>query len=250
MRYFIEFSYNGKAYHGWQRQPKAITVQEVLENALSTLLRETVSVVAAGRTDSGVHAAQMFAHFNTELPISELLVHKLNAFLPKDIAVKAVYKVQPQAHARFDALKRTYQYHIATEKEVFLYDYAMQLTLPLNVATMNEACQILFYYSDFECFSKTHTDVKTFLCQIYQAYWQQEGGQLIFTISANRFLRNMVRAVVGTLLEVGLQRLSLTGFEEVILSKKRSKAGASVPAAGLFLTEITYPSDIFIQKIN
>lgn len=250
MRYFIEFSYNGKAYHGWQRQPKAITVQEVLENALSTLLRETVSVVSAGRTDSGVHAAQMFAHFNTELPISELLVHKLNAFLPKDIAIKAVYKVQPQAHARFDALKRTYQYHIATEKEVFLYDYAMQLTLPLNVATMNEACQILLDHTDFECFSKTHTDVKTFLCNIYEAHWQQASQELIFTISANRFLRNMVRAIVGTLINVGLEKLSLTGFENIILSKKRSNAGASVPACGLFLTEIIYEPSIFLEKVS
>ena len=250
MRYFIEFSYNGKNYYGWQIQPKALSVQEVLQNALATLLRTPISLVGAGRTDSGVHARQMFAHFDFQEALSESLVHKLNSFLPQDIAVKNIYEVKPEAHARFDALKRTYQYHIAVKKDPFLTDSSMLFTLPLSVPLMNEACQILFYYSDFECFSKTHTDVKTFLCQIYQAYWQQEEDQLIFTISANRFLRNMVRAVVGTLLEVGQQRLSLTGFEEVILSKKRSKAGASVPAAGLFLTEITYPSDIFIQKIN
>mgnify|MGYP001016000019 CR=1 FL=1 len=171
MRYFIEFSYNGKNYHGWQLQPKAITVQGVLQNALTTILREEISVIGAGRTDSGVHALQMFAHFDTERELSDDLVRKLNAFLPYDIAVHSIRAVKPDAHARFDALKRTYQYHISIEKSPFRYDYSMPLTLPLNVDVMNEAAQILFDYTDFQCFSKTHTDVKTFNCKIYEAHW-------------------------------------------------------------------------------
>ncbi|WP_315013377.1 tRNA pseudouridine(38-40) synthase TruA [Capnocytophaga leadbetteri] len=250
MRYFIEFSYNGKNYHGWQLQPKAITVQGVLQNALTTILREEISVIGAGRTDSGVHALQMFAHFDTERELSDDLVRKLNAFLPYDIAVHSICAVKLDAHARFDALKRTYQYHISIEKSPFRYDYSMPLTLPLNVDVMNEAAQILFDYTDFQCFSKTHTDVKTFNCKIYEAHWAVVEGELVFTITADRFLRNMVRAIVGTLINVGLQKLSLTGFEDIIISKSRSKAGASVPACGLFLTQVTYPKEIFLQKSN
>jgi len=175
---------------------------------------------------------------------------KLNAFLPYDIAVHSICAVKPDAHARFDALKRTYQYHISIEKSPFRYDYSMPLTLPLNVDVMNEAAQILFDYTDFQCFSKTHTDVKTFNCKIYKAHWAIVGGELVFTITADRFLRNMVRAIVGTLINVGLQKLSLTGFEDIIISKSRSKAGASVPACGLFLTQVTYPEEIFLQKSN
>ena len=250
MRYFIEFSYNGKNYYGWQIQPKALSVQEVLQNALATLLRTPISLVGAGRTDSGVHARQMFAHFDFQEALSESLVHKLNSFLPQDIAVKNIYEVKPEAHARFDALKRTYQYHIAVKKDPFLTDSSMLFTLPLSVPLMNEACQILLDHTDFECFSKTHTDVKTFLCNIYEAHWQQASQELIFTISANRFLRNMVRAIVGTLINVGLEKLSITGFENIILSKKRSNAGASVPACGLFLTEIIYEPSIFLEKVS
>lgn len=250
MRYFIEFSYNGKNYHGWQLQPKAITVQGVLQNALTTILREEISVIGAGRTDSGVHALQMFAHFDTERELSDDLVRKLNAFLPYDIVVHSIRAVKTDAHARFDALKRTYQYHISIEKSPFRYDYSMPLTLPLNVDVMNEAAQILFDYTDFQCFSKTHTDVKTFNCKIYEAHWAVVEGELVFTITADRFLRNMVRAIVGTLINVGLQKLSLTGFEDIIISKSRSKAGASVPACGLFLTQVTYPEEIFLQKSN
>lgn len=250
MRYFIEFSYNGKNYHGWQLQPKAITVQGVLQNALTIILREEISVIGAGRTDSGVHALQMFAHFDTECELSDDLVRKLNVFLPYDIAVHSICAVKTDAHARFDALKRTYQYHISIEKSPFKYDYSMPLTLPLNVDVMNEAAQILFDYTDFQCFSKTHTDVKTFNCKIYEAHWAIVGSELVFTITADRFLRNMVRAIVGTLINVGLQKLSLTGFEDIIISKSRSKAGASVPACGLFLAQVTYPEEIFLQKSN
>ena len=250
MRYFIELSFFGKNYHGWQSQPKAISVQEVLEQGLSTILRTPISVVGAGRTDSGVHASQMFAHFDVTEPLPTNFVHRLNAFLPKDIAVHNIYEMKPNAHTRFDALKRTYQYHISTQKDVFAYDYAMFFTHTLNIAIMNEAAQILLDYSDFQCFSKTHTDVKTFICKIYKAHWEKIDKQLVFTITADRFLRNMVRAIVGTLIDVGLQKLSLTDFEDIILSKNRSKAGASVPACGLLLTHIEYPEELFIQKIN
>lgn len=250
MRFFIKFSFFGKHYHGWQIQPKAMTVQQVLQQALSTLLREPIAVVGAGRTDSGVHAQEMYAHFDTNTPLPPDLVAKLNSFLPIDIAIDSIYVVTPEAHARFSAISRTYQYHISTQKDVFNYNYSMSFSLPLNVALMNEAAHILYYYTDFQCFSKTHTDVKTFLCKVYQAYWQQIGHELVFTITADRFLRNMVRAIVGTLIEVGKERLSLTDFEDIIIGKNRSKAGASVPASGLFLTRIEYPEDIFVEKIT
>ena len=250
MRFFIKFSFFGKHYHGWQIQPKALTVQQILQQALSTLLREPIAVVGAGRTDSGVHAQEMYAHFDTNNPLPPDLVAKLNTFLPIDIAIDSIYVVTPEAHARFSAISRTYQYHISTQKDVFNYNYSMSFSLPLNVALMNEAAHILYYYTDFQCFSKTHTDVKTFLCKVYQAYWQQIGHELVFTITADRFLRNMVRAIVGTLIEVGKQRLSLTDFEDIIIGKNRSKAGASVPACGLFLTRIEYPEDIFVEKIT
>ncbi len=250
MRFFIKFSFFGKHYHGWQIQPKAMTVQQVLQQALSTLLREPIAVVGAGRTDSGVHAQEMYAHFDTNNPLPPDLVAKLNSFLPIDIAIDSIYVVTPEAHARFSAISRTYQYHISTQKDVFNYNYSMSFSLPLNVALMNEAAHILYYYTDFQCFSKTHTDVKTFLCKVYQAYWQQIGHELVFTITADRFLRNMVRAIVGTLIEVGKERLSLTDFEDIIIGKNRSKAGASVPASGLFLTRIEYPEDIFVEKIT
>nr|WP_314289982.1 tRNA pseudouridine(38-40) synthase TruA [uncultured Capnocytophaga sp.] len=250
MRYFIELSFFGKHYYGWQIQPKVISIQEILQKALSTLLREPIEIVGAGRTDSGVHASQMFAHFSTDNTLPERLIQRLNTFLPKDIAIHNIYKMSPLAHARFDAIKRTYQYHISTQKNAFSYNYSMLFTIPLKVSLMNEACQILLDYTNFQCFSKTHTDVKTFNCKIYEAHWQQLKSELIFTISADRFLRNMVRAIVGTLIEVGLQKISLTDFENIIINKKRSEAGASVPACGLFLTHIEYPENLFIEKVN
>ena len=196
MRYFIEFSYNGKNYYGWQNQPNAVSVQEFLENALSTLLRENIQVVGAGRTDSGVHAKQMFAHFDTCQHFEpEKLVHKLNSFLPKDIAIFRVFKVLDNAHARFDAVKRTYEYHISTRKNVFNYQTSMHVNLPLSVDKMNVAAEILLKHTDFQCFSKSNTDVFTYNCEIYEAFWKKNDDMLIFTISANRFLRNMVRAI-------------------------------------------------------
>lgn len=241
MRYFIELAYKGTLYHGWQYQPNAASVQETLNKALTMLFRVPIDIVGAGRTDAGVHAKQMFAHFDldTEIDVS-YYIHKLNSFLPKDIAIIDIHKVHADAHARFDANKRTYEYHINRKKDAFASDDSWYYSLPLEVNKMNEACQILFKYIDFECFSKTHTDVNTFNCVIYQAQWEQIGDKLVFTVAADRFLRNMVRAIVGTMIEIGKEKITLDDFVKIIEGKDRSKAGFSVPAHGLFLTKIDY----------
>nr|WP_321411421.1 tRNA pseudouridine(38-40) synthase TruA [uncultured Allomuricauda sp.] len=249
MRYFIQFSYFGKAYHGWQNQPNAITVQEVLEKALSTLLREKVEVVGAGRTDAGVHAKQMFGHFDfDDIPDAEDLVYRLNSFLPDDIAVQALRPVKLEAHARFDATQRTYEYWLVKEKNPFLFDHAHLVKHHLDVDAMNKAAKILLGYTDFECFSKSNTDVKTFNCDIRQAFWTLDKEKWVFTITADRFLRNMVRAVVGTLLDVGQGKMSPEEIHQVIASKDRGAAGASVPAKGLYLTKVLYPKEIFDEQ--
>ncbi len=241
MRYFIRLSYFGKNYHGWQSQPNAVSVQEELTNALSILLGETIEIVGAGRTDSGVHAKDMYAHFDYTAPIdTENLVKRLNSFLPKDIAVFSIFKVADQAHARFDATKRTYQYKIHLQKDAFKNDFSWYLHTDLDVDLMNKASEILFEYIDFQCFSKSNTDVYTYNCKITEAYWTRQENELVFTITADRFLRNMVRAIVGTLIGVGQHKISLEDFEEIIKSKNRSKAGFSVPAHGLYLTKVTY----------
>lgn len=242
MRYFVQFSYFGKAYHGWQNQPNAITVQEILEKAFSTLLKIKVSLMGAGRTDAGVHAKQMFAHFDAE-KITDFtdLVFRLNALLPDDIAVQKVFQVAVDAHARFDAIERTYEYWISQEKSPFYQDNAHYIKKPLDVAAMNQAAELLLEYEDFECFSKSNTDVHTHLCDIKEAYWQIQEDRLVFTITANRFLRNMVRAIVGTLLEVGSGKITIDDVKAVIESKDRTKAGPSVPAKGLYLMKVVYP---------
>lgn len=249
MRYFIKLAYNGKKYCGWQSQPHSLGVQEVIENALSLLLRTPISIVGAGRTDSGVHAKESFAHFDFEGQFPENLVQKLNSFLAKDIVILQIFRMKPQAHARFSAVKRTYEYHISLEKNPFLFEYSYYFHRKLNVEKMNEACAILKEYTDFQCFSKTKTDVFTYNCNIENAFWEIKENQLIFHISADRFLRNMVRAIVGTLLEIGQERLSLQGFRQVIESKNRSKAGFSVPAHALYLTAVEYPSHIFHSQV-
>ncbi|WP_299119199.1 tRNA pseudouridine(38-40) synthase TruA [uncultured Winogradskyella sp.] len=249
MRYFLEFSYNGKAYHGWQNQPNAITVQEVIEKALTTILKSKISTMGAGRTDAGVHASQMFAHFDFEGDIeAKDLVYKLNSFLPKDIAATDIFKVKPDAHARFDALSRTYNYKISTTKNVFDYDFTYEVQLSLNIEKMNEACKILLKYKDFQCFSKSNTDVKTYNCDIKEAFWAHKSNQLIFKITADRFLRNMVRAIVGTMINIGLGKLKSEDLHNIIASKDRSEAGFSVPAHGLYLVEIVYPDHIKLNK--
>lgn len=245
MRYFIELSYNGTAYHGWQIQPKAITVQEVLEDALSTVLNDEISVMGAGRTDTGVHATQMFAHFDSErLFDTDDLVYKLNSFLPFNIAITDVFKVKPEAHARFDAIRRSYLYRISLKKNVFTHRNAYYIKQELDVEQMNAAAKILFEYKDFQCFSKTHTDVKTYYCDIMKARWFVRDGEIQFAITADRFLRNMVRAIVGTMINIGLGKMSVEDLHTIIQSKNRSEAGYSVPAHGLYLTEVVYPKTI------
>lgn len=241
MRYFIELAYKGTNYHGWQYQPGADSVQETFNKALSLLLKTDIDIVGAGRTDTGVHAKQMFAHFDfdTEIDLPQL-IHKLNSFLPKDIVIFTIIKVADEAHARFDATKRTYEYHIHTMKNAFENEGSYQVQLPLDINKMNEACEILFKHNDFECFSKVNTDVKTFNCVIFEAHWKQNGNKLVFTIAADRFLRNMVRAIVGTMINIGTEKISLKDFEKIIDSKDRSQAGFSVPAQGLYLTKIEY----------
>lgn len=242
MRYFIEFAYNGKNYFGFQVQPDVISVQETLDKALSLLLRQEIEIVGAGRTDSGVHAKQMFAHFDTyEIADIPKLIQRLNSYLPNDIVIYNISLVHEEAHARFDATSRTYEYYIHTFKDAFINDGSWFVHQKLDVEKMNEAAKILFEYTDFECFSKVHTDVNTFNCTITQAFWSHNNNQLIFTISADRFLRNMVRAIVGTLINVGINKLSLTDFRKIIESKNRSKAGFSVPAHGLYLVKVKYP---------
>lgn len=241
-RFFLKLAYNGKNYHGWQMQPKDISVQEILEKALSTILRSPIEIVGAGRTDSGVHAREMFAHFDAEnLPETSELIKKLNSFLPTDIAVSDVISVHHDAHARFDAVSRTYQYHIHQNKNPFLHDSSWFYPHNLDLEKMNQAANILLEYVDFECFSKTNTDVNTFNCKITHARWQKTNDEIIFSITADRFLRNMVRAVVGTLIEVGIGKLEPENIRNIILSKNRSNAGFSVPAHGLYLTQIVYP---------
>lgn len=241
MRYFIEFSYNGKKYHGWQQQPDAISVQEKMNDALSTIFRTNIEVVGAGRTDTGVHASQMFAYFDREHTMIDEVVFKLNSILPNDIVVHQVFPVDKDKHARFDAVSRTYQYKIWLGRNPFLLDFSWQIhTLKPDVLKMNEAAKLLLEYEDFQCFSKVKTNVHTFNCNIVEAFWMQNGKELIFTITANRFLRNMVRAIVGTLIDVGFGKISIADFRAVIESKNRSNAGLSVPAKGLFLTNIKY----------
>ena len=248
-RYFIELSYDGSAYHGWQRQPNAISIQQVIEDALSKLVRNSISLLGAGRTDTGVHALQMFAHFDVSQKIAntkELIFH-LNGFLKDDISIKGIRQVQPNANARFDATARYYEYHISTTKDPFHSKLHYYLKNQPDIDMMNEAAKTLLLHQDFQCFSKTNTDVKTFLCDIKKAVWKQKGAYLIFYISSNRFLRNMVRSIVGTLLEVGYKKRKVEDIEDLIKSKDRRQAGFSVPAHGLYLSRVEYPQNIFID---
>lgn len=242
MRYFIHLAYNGTPYHGWQIQPNATSVQETLNKAFSVLLQSEINLMGAGRTDTGVHAKEMYAHFDFEAIIDiPNLVHKLNSFLPKDIVIHDIIPVHDDAHTRFDATKRTYEYHIHQFKNPFLDELSWYFHQPLDIDLMNEAAKLLFNYTDFECFSKVNTDVNTFDCTIFEAHWKRgENDQLVFTISANRFLRNMVRSIVGTLVNIGLHKITIEDFAQIIESKSRDKAGFSVPGHGLYLTQITY----------
>jgi tRNA pseudouridine38-40 synthase len=247
-RYFIYLGYNGKNYCGWQVQPNGVAVQQCIEEALATLLRQPVPITGAGRTDAGVHARLMVAHFDWHEPIADLsfLSEKLNRLLPKDIAVYRIVPVRPDAHTRFDATSRTYNYYVTTRKDPFNHELVYRLSGTLDYEAMNKACEVLFDYTDFTSFSKLHTDVKTNNCRIMQAGWQQEGDVWVFTVQADRFLRNMVRAIVGTLLEVGRGKLTVEGVRRVIEAKDRCRAGTSVPGHALFLVDVTYPDELFI----
>lgn len=241
MRYFIEFSYDGTHFFGYQIQPSQITVQEEMEKALSTLLRKPIKITGAGRTDTGVHAKKIFAHFDFEEALSDNLVYRLNGFLPESIGVKRIFKVSDEDHARFSATYRTYHYYISLEKDPFTVQNAWQhWRKKLDVDAMNEACKILFEYEDFTSFARLHADNKTNLCKIYQAEWDVNGDELKFTIKANRFLRNMVRAIVGTMVEIGVGKLKPTDLHRIIQEQHRNSAGTSAPAQGLFLADVGY----------
>jgi len=252
-RYFIHLTYDGTNYHGWQIQENANTVQQELQQALSTLFREEVAVVGCGRTDTGVHARDFYAHFERSEQLDELeeLTIRLNKMIPRDIAIFSIFGVDAEVHTRFSALSRTYEYHVNTWKDPFSIKRSCFITHPIDVEKMNSAAQALYDYTDFTSFSKTHTQVKTNLCKIMKAQWTEgEGGKLVFTIQADRFLRNMVRAIVGTLFEVGKSKMTTQQFRQVIEAKDRSLAGTSVPAEGLYLTRVEYPESDLNQQIK
>jgi tRNA pseudouridine38-40 synthase len=248
-RFFVTLSYNGRNYVGWQIQPNGTSVQQVMQYALSVILRESVQIVGAGRTDAGVHARRMIAHFDWDGGAFSPgdLVYKLNNFLPKDISVSDIRPVKADAHARFSALLRTYSYHITTQKDPFLHELTYRVHFHPDVQRMNALCEVLKEYSDFTSFSKLHTDVQTNLCRIESARWEKKGDhQYLFTITADRFLRNMVRAIVGTLLDVGRGRIDERDLRRIIEAKDRSVAGDSAPGYALFLEDVVYPDDIWL----
>lgn len=239
-RYFLELSYKGTAYHGWQTQPNATSVQQTIEDRLSALLRRRTPIVGAGRTDTGVHASYYVAHFDTDTAIDDSLFYKLNCALPTDIAVHRITEVDPSCHARFGATRREYKYYISTAKNAFNRDFTLTVTIPLNIEAMNEAADKLLDMSDFITFSKMHSGNKTNICHIFEAHWEERGEILIFTIAADRFLRNMVRSIVGTLYDVGRGKISVDQFVAIAESRDRSRASGGAVAAGLFMTDIEY----------
>lgn len=246
LRYFIKLAYKGTNYHGWQVQPNAITVQELLNKSFSTIFRTPLEIVGAGRTDTGVHAEEFYAHVDieNEFNASEI-IYKLNGLLPNDIVVYDIFETTENAHARFDATSRSYEYRIFLGKNPFLTETAWQLiTTRLAIEKMNEAAEILKTHTNFKCFSRSNSDVRTYNCNIMQAGWKQTNQLLVFHITADRFLRNMVRAIVGTLIEIGKGKMTLDEFIQVIESENRCNAGPSAPAQGLFLTRVTYPKTI------
>lgn len=247
-RYFLELSYKGTQFHGWQIQKNAFTVQECLESALSTYFKTPISVMGSGRTDTGVHASMQVCHFDLDLKFDrEKFLKAVNAILPKDISIHSIRNVKPDAHARFHALERSYVYRIIFRKSPFLDQLAWQYFFDPDVDKMNLAAKALLRHEDFESFSKVHTEVNHFLCQIKYARWEQKDDELLFHITANRFLRGMVRTIVGTLLDVGLGRRSVDEMDFIIESRNRLKAGKASPAKGLFLSRIEYPKDIYLD---
>ncbi len=254
-RYFIRLSYDGSSFYGWQRQPGFVaTVQKEIEEALSLLLRQEITIVGAGRTDTGVHAREFYAHMDVPGAITEFSPHqvayKLNRILPAQVAIQHILPVTTQAHARFSALSRTYQYRITTRKDPFENGRAWLFEPELNIGAMQQAADILLEHRDFACFSKSNTQVKTTLCEVMRARWEDQGHLLIFEIKANRFLRNMVRAIVGTLVGVGQGKTTREEFVAILKSGDRKQAGYSAPGHGLFLTDIEYPAEIWLPEKN
>lgn len=249
MRYFLEIAYDGTRFHGWQIQPNALSVQEVLNDCLSKVLRQPINTIGSGRTDTGVHASQQFVHFDvTDLLDEKEVLHRFNRLLPNDIAAKGLFQVSDDAHARFDAFERIYHYHVTLTKDPFKRFYAHYLSREPDVEKMNKAAAMLLQYEDFTSFSKVKGDTKHYNCNMYEAFWEQQDQHLLFTIRANRFLRGMVRLVVGTLLDVGRGKLTVEQFEHIISSKDRSKASGAAPAEGLYLAKVSYPEHLFQGK--
>ena len=248
MRYFFEIAYNGANYNGWQSQHNAVGVQTIVENVLEKILRIPVKIVGSGRTDTGVHCEQQFFHSDLEVELDRpLLIQKLNSFLPRDIAIKSIRRVRPDASARYDAIGRTYRYQITRVKNPFLLGLSWHYFKDLEIGNMNAAAALLVGEHDFECFSKVKTDVNHFICDVKKAVWVEKNDALIFRISANRFLRGMVRAVVGTLLDVGTGKITQKEFVSILQSRDRKKAGANVPAHGLYLEQVKYRRQIFLK---
>jgi len=247
-RYFIELSFKGTRFHGWQLQSNALTVQQLIEDALSLLLKERVQITGAGRTDAGVHALYYVAHFDAsdeKLEEKADVLYHLNSILPPDVRVHSLVSVPATAHARYDAIKRCYEYHVCLQRNPFLADYACFFPYHVDVQKMNEGAQLIRQANDFTSFAKLHSSAKTNQCKVYKAVWQRYGDRLVFMIEADRFLRNMVRAIAGTLLDVGRGKISLSRLQEIIEGKNRSLAGNSLPPQGLFLTDVVYP-DVYL----
>jgi tRNA pseudouridine38-40 synthase len=247
-RYFIELSYDGSEYHGWQVQPNAKTIQETLNLALSTILRDEIYCVGCGRTDTGVHASQYFAHIDLAemLAEPEVLAYRLNAILPPSIAVHRLFAVRAEAHARFSATQRSYRYLITDRKDPFSVRRKWEVREELDVDLMNEGARSLLGRKDYSCFAKSNTQTETNICDVRSAEWGREDHGLVFEISADRFLRNMVRAIVGTLVDLGKHRIDLPQLEAIVQSGNRSEAGQSVPAHGLYLSHVIYPDEIAV----
>lgn len=250
-RYFLHFAYNGSAYHGWQMQKNALSVQYIITESISTLLGIKVNIVGCGRTDTGVHASDYYAHFDLDNLLSkkenENIVFQLNSYLPNSVVIIGLREVKQNAHARFDALSRTYRYYLIQRKDPFFDQFSYYVYGDLDIELMNKAAKVMMTYTDFTSFSKLHSQTKTNKCNITEANWEKENHKLIFTIQADRFLRNMVRAIVGTLLDVGRKKITIPDFRDIIESKNRCDAGYSVPAKALFLHKVTYPEHIWVN---
>lgn len=253
-RYFVKLAFVGSKFHGWQMQLNANSVQQQLNKAFSVILGQNIQLTGCGRTDTGVHAKDFYAHYDFESYFNQIermnLIFRLNRFLPRDIVVKDILPVKADAHARFAALSRTYEYYINRIKDPFEDGFSYYIFGDLDVGLMNHGAELLMAYTDFASFSKSKTQVKTNLCILYYARWEQRGNQLVFTVRANRFLRNMVRAIVGTLLDLGKGGIDINYLHKIINERSRSAAGFSVPACGLFLTQVEYPQDIFLPLSN